>query len=293
MLRSPVQLAIRIVPYVAFYFLVVSLAGPLFLWLGGYLVGITGSLLFAAIFVNWLALRIFENRPLADCGLWWNHPSADNLAFGLAGGIGAGCLVLGPSLLAGLSRLVATPREPFSAGTLLFVALLLAAGAAGEELFFRGYGFQVLVAGVGAWATVLPVGVIFAVLHSGNPHANQNGWFAIINTTGFGILFGYAYLRSRDLWLPIGLHFGWNFTLPLFGVPVSGLKMNVTGHAMVWSAGPWVSGGEYGPEASVLTSVIVLLLFGYLYKAPIRRQTSPLTDPQESAVCETQPPLPS
>ena len=291
--RSPVQLALRIVPYVAFYFLVTSIAGPLFLWLGGYLVGVTASLLFAALFVNWLALRIFENRPMADCGLWWNHASADNLAFGLAGGIAAGCLVLGPPLLAGLGRLVATPQEPFSAGTLLFVAVLLAAGAAGEELFFRGYGFQVLLAGVGPYAAVLPVGVIFALLHSGNPHASQNGWFAIANTAGFGILFGYAYLRSRDLWLPIGLHFGWNFTLPLFGVPVSGLKMNVTGHAMVWSAGPWVSGGEYGPEASVLTSAVLVLLFAFVYKAPIRRQTSPLTDPQESTVCEPQPPLPS
>jgi CAAX protease family protein len=288
--RPALQIALRVIPYVAFYFLVVSLSGPLFLWLGGNLVGITASLLFAALFVNWLAMRIFENRPLADAGLWWNHGSADNLAFGLAGGMGAGCLVLGPALLAGFGRLAPTPAEPFAAGTLAFVALLLAAGAAGEELFFRGYGFQVLLATAGPYATILPVGLVFALLHRGNPHSS---WFAIVNTAGFGILFGYAYLRSRDLWLPIGLHFGWNFTLPLFGVPVSGLRMNVTGHAMVWSAGQWVSGGEYGPEASVLTSVVLLLLAGFLYKAPIRRQVSPLTDPEKGAVCEPQPPLPS
>jgi CAAX protease family protein len=288
--RPPLQIALRVVPYVAFYFLLVTLSGPLFLWLGGYLTGVTASLLFAAVFVNWLAMRIFENRPLADAGLWWNHRSADNLAFGLAGGIGAGCLVLGPMLLAGRSHLAPTPAEPFALGTLAFVNVLLVAGAAGEELFFRGYGFQVLLGTVGPWATVLPVGVVFALLHSGNPHAN---WFAIVNTAGFGILFGYAYLRSRDLWLPIGLHFGWNFTLPLFGVPVSGLRMNITGHTMVWSAGPWVSGGEYGPEASVLTSLVLVVLFGFLYKAPIRRQISPVTDPPESVVCEPQPPLPS
>ena len=262
----------------------------MFLWLGGYLVGVTASLLFAALFVNWLAMRIFENRPLTDAGLWWNHASADNMAFGLAGGIGAGCLVMGPALAAGFGRMVPTPSEPFAASTLLFVAALLMAGAAGEELFFRGYGFQVLLSTAGPYATVLPVGVIFALLHGGNPHAN---WFAIVNTAGFGILFGYAYLRSRDLWLPIGLHFGWNFTLPLFGVPVSGLRMNVTGHAMVWSAGQWVSGGEYGPEASVLTSVVLVLLAAFIYKAPVRRQISPLADPEESAVCEPQPPLPS
>jgi membrane protease YdiL (CAAX protease family) len=280
----------HVVPYVAFYFLLAGLSGPLFLWLGGYLLGVTASLLFAAIFVNWLALRIFENRPLADAGLWWNRASADNLAFGLAGGIGAACLALGPALLAGVCHQEASPGEPFAPGTLLFVTLLLVAGAAGEELFFRGYGFQVLVASAGPYATVVPVGIVFALLHGNNPHAN---WFAIANTAGFGILFGCAYLRSRDLWLAIGLHFGWNFTLPLFGVPVSGLRMDVTGHRMVWSAGKWVSGGEYGPEASVLTSVVLVALFAYIYKAPIRRQVSPLTDPQASAICEPPPPLPS
>jgi membrane protease YdiL (CAAX protease family) len=285
-MRPPAQIALRIVPYVVFYFLLASLAGPLFLWVGGYVVGLTMSSLFAALFVNWLALRIFENRPLGDAGLWWNHASADNLAFGLAGGIGAGCLVMGPAVLLRLGRMVATPKEPFSIGTLLFVALLLAAGAAGEELFFRGYAFQTLLAGAGAYATVLPVGVIFGLLHTGNPHSN---WLAIVNTAGFGILFGYAYLRSRDLWLPMGLHFGWNFTLPLFGVPVSGLRMNVTGHELVWNAGPWVSGGEYGPEASVLTSAVLGALFVFLWKAPVRRQISPLTDPEVSAVCEPQP----
>jgi hypothetical protein len=284
------RIAMQVVPYVAFYFLLAGLSGPLFLWLGGYLLGVTASLLFAAICVNWLALRIFENRPLADIGLWWNHASADNLAFGLAGGIGAGCLVLGPALLAGACHLEATPGEPFAPSTLLFVVLLLVVGAVGEELFFRGYGFQALVAGVGPYATIVPVGIVFALLHGSNPHAT---WFGVANTAGFGILFGYAYLRSRDLWLPIGLHFGWNFTLLLFGVPVSGLRMNVTGHAMMWSAGKWVSGGEYGPEASFLTSVVLVALFACLYEAPIRRQVSPLTDPQKSALCEPPPPLPS
>jgi membrane protease YdiL (CAAX protease family) len=285
--RDPLRIAMHVVPYVAFYFLLASLAGPLFLWLGGYLLGVTASLLFSAIFVNWLALRIFENRPLADAGLWWNHASADNLAFGLAGGSGAVCLALGPALAAGACHLETVSGQPFALGTLIFVALLLVAGAAGEELFFRGYGFQVLVASAGPWATVVPVGLVFALLHGNNPHAN---WFGIVNTAGFGILFGYAYLRSRDLWLPIGLHFGWNFTLLLFGVPISGLRMNVTGHEMVWSAGKWVSGGEYGPEASVLTSLVLAVLFAGIYKVPIRRQVSPLTDPPESARCEPLPP---
>jgi hypothetical protein len=63
---------------------------------------------------------------------------------------------------------------------------------------------------------------------------------------------------------------------------------------MSWTAGSLWSGGVYGPEASVLTSVVLIALFVYLYKAPIRRQVSPLTDPPAgSEVCEATPSSPS
>ena len=102
---------------------------------------------------------------------------------------------------------------------------------------------------------------------------------AVLLASIYGILFGYAYSRTRDLWLPIGLHFGWNLTLPLFGVNVSGLKIGMTGHEMVWKAGALWSGGEYGPEASILTTAALVLLWVYVGRAPIGRQISPLTDP--------------
>jgi hypothetical protein len=78
------------------------------------------------------------------------------------------------------------------------------------------------------------------------------------------------------LWLPIGLHFGWNFTLPLLGANVSGLTMKLSGYEMQWSASPLWSGGEYGPEGSILIPVALLALALFLWKAPIRRQESRL-----------------
>jgi len=273
------------------YFITAFFAGPLLLWSAGYLAGITAAGLLSAIFANWLALRIWENRRIFELGLWWTGDSSRNLIIGLIGGAGAAIVVLAPPLLARAAHIVRTPTDQPTAGTILFVIVLLIAGAVGEELFFRGYGFQVLLTALGPFATVLPIGIIFALLHSDNPNASPLG---IINTGAFGILFGYAYLRSRDLWAPIGLHLGWNFTLPLFGVNLSGLKMKVTGYEMSWTAGSLWSGGEYGPEASILTSVVVFLLAFYLWKAPIRRQPSPLTDPPaESPECEPSAPLPS
>ena len=64
----------------------------------------------------------------------------------------------------------------------------------------------------------------------------------------------------------------WNFTLPLFGVNVSGLTMRLSGFEMRWNVGPLWSGGEYGPEGSVLASAVLVALALYIWKAPVRKQ---------------------
>jgi len=157
--------------------------------------------LLSALFANWLAMRIYENRRLVDIGLWWNRSSVDNIGLGILGGAGAACLVLAPPLLFRIAHFTPTPAEHPGLDTFAFVTILLIAGAAGEELLFRGYGFQLLLATFGPYATIVPVGILFALLHGSNPNVNA---VAIANTAGFGTLFGYAYFRSRDLWLPSG-----------------------------------------------------------------------------------------
>ena len=135
---------------------------------------------------------------------------------------------------------------------------MLLFGAIGEEMLFHGYAFQLLVRRMGAFATILPVSIIFGFAHMGNQNATM---FGIFNTFLWGILLGFAYVRTRALWLPIGLHYGWNFALPLFGVNLSGFTMGVTGYSLHWSVGALWSGGNYGPEGSVLTTVVVVMLF--------------------------------
>jgi len=289
--KDPLRLAIHVIVYVAlFYATAFLMTGPL-VWLAGYFTGGIAVNLIGAVFANWLSLRIYENRHVVDVGLWANRRSAENLGLGLAGGAATAVLVLLPPVLAGVAHFTPTPKDLPGVGTILFVSIMLVAGAIAEELLLRGYAFQDLLASIGPWATIVPVGVLFGLLHRFNPDAD---WFSTANTAGFGILFGYAYLRSRDLWLPIGLHFGWNFTLTLFGAKVSGLTIKVTGYEMSWTAGSLWSGGGYGPEASVLTSVVLIALFYYISKAPIRRQVSPLTDPPAgSEVCEATPSSPS
>jgi CAAX protease family protein len=223
----------------------------------------------AAGVANAIVLRIYERGQLADIGLGWTAASRRNLALGILGGCGAGMIVLLGPILFRAADLEPTPDSHFRWPSLLLVSIVLLFGSVGEEMLFRGYGFQVLVKAIGPFATILPMGVLFGLAHSQNLHFT---WLALLNTVLWGIVLGYAFIVSGDLWLPVGLHFGWNWVLPLLGANLSGFTMGVTGYVLQWKIGePW-SGGEYGPEGGWLTTVVVVALFFYLRKAPIGHQ---------------------
>jgi membrane protease YdiL (CAAX protease family) len=223
----------------------------------------------AAAVANSIVLRIYERGQLADIGLEWTAASRRNLAVGVLGGLGAALVVLVLPLLIRIADLVPVPNEHFQWPAALFVSIVLLFGAVGEEMLFRGYMFQVLVKAIGPFATILPMSVLFGLAHSDNLNFT---WLALLNTVLWGVVLGYAFLLSGDLWLPIGLHFGWNWTLPWFGANLSGFTMGVTGYSMHWKVGELWSGGAYGPEGGLLTSVTVVAVFFYLQRAPIQYQ---------------------
>ncbi len=192
------------------------------LWIFSLVLSIFGAVIAATVGLfatglvsNFLTMRIFDRRPLTDIGLGGGRGSRTNFLIGILFGAGAAALMLAAPLLAGTGHLVLRPTATFAWQSLAFYLAVMAFGAAGEEMIFRGYAFQLLVQKMGPFATVLPVGVVFGIVHNWNPHATSLG---VLNTMLWGILLGYSFLRSRDLWLPIGLHYGWNTVLPLFGV---------------------------------------------------------------------------
>jgi membrane protease YdiL (CAAX protease family) len=223
-----------------------------------------------AAIANAIVLRIYERALLADIGMGWTTASRRNLAFGVLGGVGAAIVVLVGPVLFRVADLEPTgPNHHVEWPSLIFVSILLLFGAVGEEMLFRGYAFQVMVKAIGPFATILPISMLFGLLHAANLNFTI---VALINTALWGVVLGYAFIQSGDLWLPIGLHFGWNWTLPLFGVNLSGFTMGVTGYSMHWKIGGLWSGGEYGPEGGLLTTAIVIALFFYLHKVPIQHQ---------------------
>ncbi len=198
-----------------------------------------------------------EESPLAAQGLGGRHWGRD-FALGLA--IGAGLIAISIAVMAALGRvsfrLVWSGR---ALADLLAVLVVLATAALTEELMFRGYPFQRLVEAVGAAPAILLLSLLFGFAHARNPHVSR---LAILNTLLVGVLLAVAYLRSRALWLPWGIHLAWNATLGVaFGLPVSGLRefaVVVKGTAL----GPaWLTGGAYGLEGSLLATVVIALGF--------------------------------
>ena len=102
---------------------------------------------------------------------------------------------------------------PWQTLTILFITVL--ASAYSQELIFRGYPFQLLLKKYGVWPAQIIMAIFFGLMHVGNmPFSEIAG---IMFTTGLGaILFGLAYIKTKNLALSTGIHFGWNFLQTLF-----------------------------------------------------------------------------
>ena len=154
-------------------------------------------------------------------------------------------------------------------GVIVMTAMALMSGV-GEELIFRGGVFRVLEDSLGTAFALILSGVLFGALHLVNPHATLFGGAAIALEAG--VLLGAAYAATRNLWLPIGLHIGWNFTEGgVFGAAVSGggaghgiFNMPLTGPELL-------TGGAFGPEASVVALVVCTAVGLYFVLCTIRR----------------------
>jgi membrane protease YdiL (CAAX protease family) len=259
------------------YYVLLNLAATVAGFLGRDMVALTIPPLVAASLTGALAMAIFESRTLTDLGLHWRKGAGRNLLTGIVVGAGGATLLIAVPLLAGLAHFEAVSGESLASRSALFTLALLFCGAAGEEIAFRGFPLQFLIRGYGAWISVVGIGIIFGLLHGFNPGATP---LSMANTAGFGIVFGVALLRSHDLWLPIGVHFGWNAALPFLGVELSGFTIKLVGYQLVWKTGELWSGGTYGPEASPLATGVLLILFVTILKVPVRKGVAYLLDPE-------------
>lgn len=238
--------------------------------------GVTATL--ASLFATKLAMAWFHARPWQDVGARWNRTSLRNLGLGAAvGSLAAFAGVLMP-ILAGAGTWRPDPMFPASAPGVALVTLSFVGVAFGEELYFRGYALQSLIPRFGAAPAVAGLGLLFGLAHTVNAGATR---LSTVNTILWGIVLGVALLRSRDLHFPIGIHFAWNWMLPLIGLPVSGFTMGTTGWRVEWRIDPLWSGGAYGPEGGLMNTIMLPLLGAALFWVPVIPQRLPLVEPME------------
>jgi uncharacterized protein len=143
-----------------------------------------------------------------------------------------------------------------SAGDMIATFGLMAGTATCEELLFRGVLFRIVEEWAGTVIALVVSGLAFGALHLLNPGATV--WGALAIAAEAGLMLGAAYVATRSLWLPIGLHLGWNFAESgLFGSTVSGSDGTVGGLLKGAAHGPAIiSGGGFGPEASIFAILV-------------------------------------
>lgn len=150
-----------------------------------------------------------------------------------------------------------------------------------EELMFRGYPFQKLW----RWNRVIAilfVSTVFAGLHAGNRAVTA---LAMVNIYIAGVLLSLAWERYRRLWFPIGIHLGWNlFSGPVLGHEVSGFVSRLSVFRTVDPGAPWLTGGDFGIEGSLLMTVVEVAAVALLWwqNARIRLTVDRTVNPSES-----------
>lgn len=210
-----------------------------------------------------LVLAVTSLLAMVGVGLGIERSHFAGLGFGKGVGrelgvgflAGASILTLSVGVLAifGWYRLGGPPGKAgahamateFVGAVLLFLLV-----AVFEEVFFRGIMFRLLEQWLGTWLALALTAAQFGWVHHNNPGAN---W---ISTVGIaleaGVLLAAAFVVTRNLWAPLGLHWAWNlFEGPVFGTPVSGMDLPHLLHPVLSGPTLW-TGGVFGPEAGLI-----------------------------------------
>jgi membrane protease YdiL (CAAX protease family) len=229
----------------------------------------------------WRARR--EGRPVLDLlGLRWTRTAPLDLAAGMAITAVAMLGVFAAELGMGA---IGTSPAPAGATGLLPWACEKLFHTVKEELIMRSLllpGLLMVLRGR-AGLTIGLTALAFGLIHVSNPGASP---MSVLGNAFGGAIYGTAFVLGRNVWLPIGLHFGWNFVQgPLLGFPVSGIAAG--GLQQVHHLGPaWLTGGAYGPEAGAvgLAARFVVVALLLLWLGARVRQAAAHAAPRAAAV---------
>jgi len=184
------------------------------------------------------------------------------------GNIAGGVLMIVPALILTGLGLVSLQWNSVGQSTLLSGLVLCISVALAEELLFRGFMFQRLLDGLGLWPAQVILAAWFLLTHLNNPGMSGSVKFlAGLNIFLASLMFGLAFLRTKSLAMPVGMHFMANWmqgSVMGFGVSGSSSSGFMTPQ---FSGGPqWLTGGAFGLEASIPGLICVIAMIYFLYR---------------------------
>ncbi|MBT2210553.1 CPBP family intramembrane glutamic endopeptidase [Actinomadura sp. NEAU-AAG7] len=206
----------------------------------------------AAVAVYWLVMRRVARRETPEISRW----GAGREAL-LGGAIGLGFVLVSTLLITAFGGYSFSWADHGFMAVVWSAVMVQIGAAVTEELLFRGFALQALEQMWGSRAAIVITGLFFGIVHLGAPGANA--WSALAIALEAGVMLGAAFLWRRSIWFVVGLHFAWNTTEQLLGIPVSGhssdglFTVDVHGSTAL-------SGGGFGLEAALVSVVIGVLL---------------------------------
>lgn len=215
--------------------------------IAGSLIAMLASAATVAVYAGYV--RLVERRRVLELG---TDRLLGELGRGLGLGIGLFAATIAVLLVAGCATI-----ERGGGVTALVPGLFLALAAAlAEEIVFRGVLFRIVEESLGSWIALAISAACFGAAHLFNPDASVLGTIAIALEAG--VLLAAAYMWSRRLWLPIGLHTGWNFAqIGIFGVELPG--RTIEGALSSRFSGPTIlTGGSHGSDVSIVAVALCL-----------------------------------
>lgn len=202
----------------------------------------------AVLVTYWLYVRVVERRVPREISC---KSAITELATGLVVGVGLVTCVVGLVTMFGGYRVVGSNAWAYR--IVAPIAMMTFVGVL-EEVISRAIVFRITESSLGSWAALVISSALFGLAHL--PGNGASG-LAIAVTMVAGVMFAAAFMVSRRLWLVIGIHIAWNYTLgSIFSVAVSGRDAH--GLLIGQTSGPeFLTGGAYGFEGSVAALAVL------------------------------------
>jgi membrane protease YdiL (CAAX protease family) len=262
-LRAGWRIAIFLILQIA---LSLSVGGFLYSYLGISGVVVQGIGYALLLFTTFVVLRVVDHRPFHSVGL----PLHPRLGIEVLQGFLISFLMI--TLVFSIEYISGFIQVSWRGYDVLKIAASLPAMflfflwfAFGEEVLFRGYMFQTLVEGTNKFIAVAGMSVTFGLFHLHNPNIT---FLAVINIILAGGWLSVAYLKTRTLWFPTMMHVTWNFFQGyVYSFPVSGLDWGQPSLFHLRQSGPeWITGGQFGPEGGILTTLVLIITTVFILK---------------------------